>query len=139
MKIKTIRIKTFSNEYLKFPNDTALIWERNFNRYKAPCFTMQIPEEIKLEGIDKISIEILPVKGYYGMKAGKTILKIFMHEHGLLFSDLPSASPDFNIFQSSDIPVEIEVLELLEYNGKPCNNDENYRLDQCKQDFIYQV
>ena len=138
MKIKSIRIKTFSNEYLKLPNDTALIWERNFNRNKAPCFTMQIPEEIKLEGIAKISIEILPAKAFYG-KGGKTILKIFMHKHGLLFSDLPSASPDFNIFQSSDIPVEIEVLELLEYNGEPCNNDENYRLDQCKQEYIYQV
>ena len=32
-----------------------------------------------------------------------------------------------------------ENMKMLDYGGKSCNNDINYKYDRCKQDFIYKV
>ena len=137
MKIYEVTIITFSNSYKESNvlNSTNLEWERFYgNPNFSPCHTMKISKDIVKEGIKSIN---------FGIKSHrfgpKTALAVFMHEVGLLMSDLPSVSPYMTVSSGTLAPVETEVVDLLQYSGQPCTRDINYRLDHCLQNLIYRV
>ena len=137
MKIYEIAIKTFSNSYKisNILNSTHLEWEKYYgNPDFRPCHTMKISKDIVKEGIKSINFGV-----HNSRFSLKTALSIFVHELGLLMSDLPSVSRYMTLSAGTLAPVETEVVDLLQYSGRPCTRDTNYRLDHCLQNLIYRV
>ena len=67
-------------------------------------------------------------------------LSVYVHEQGLLFTDMPDSSPRVtNVMNGFSIPVGHEIVKLQKYNGKMCTNDPNYRLDECRLEYISKV
>ena len=48
-----------------------------------------------------------------------------------------TAAAKFKNIQSAS--VTYESVNLLNYDGKPCNDDIQYNYDECKQEYIYKV
>ena len=143
MRINDIVIKTFSNLYNEsnILNSTLVDWERSYGTpHSHPCHTMKISKNVVKEGIKSINFGIQSNRvSNFGIPKDKTTFLLFVHDVGLLQSDLPSASPNMNFYASTLAPVEIEVVDLLQYNGQPCKRDKNYRWDHCRQNLIYTV
>ena len=91
------------------------------------CFTLQIPENITKEGIYKIHFKCKP---FY---------KLYLHQNGLLKSDMPRGSPGVMYKDVERVRVTHEILQLKTYNKEVCKNDRTYRLDNCRHDYIYKV
>ena len=143
MRINDIVIKTFSNLYnvSNILNTTLVDWERNYGTpHSYPCHTMKISKDVAKEGIKSINFGIQSNSiSTFGIPKDKTTFLLFVHDVGLLQADLPSASPNMNFYAATFAPVEIEVVDLLQYNGQPCKRDKNYRWDHCRQNLIYTV
>ena len=67
-------------------------------------------------------------------------LLIFIHQSGLMFTDLPDAY-SLVIFDSikTSANIEHQFTELLNYKGEKCDQDSKYKLDMCRFDYISQV
>ena len=91
------------------------------------CFTFSIPEHIVHEGISGVAIK------------SKAFNTLYLHKEGTLSAPIPGSSLGAiyaNLYIAS---VTHESIELLNYNGKNCNNNREYNYDKCKQDYIYKV
>ena len=143
MRINDIFIKTFSNSYNEsnILNSTMVDWERSYGTpHSYPCHTMKISKDIVKEGIKSLNFGIHRNSvSNFGIPKDKAAFLLFVHDVGLLQSDLPSACPNMNFYAATLAPIEIEVVDLLQYNGQPCKRDKNYRWDHCRQNLIYKV
>jgi len=127
--IEKISIFTYASNH-NYENESLSI----FNWVEAPyflkrkCFTMIIPEDIIHEGIAKISIT-----------SNQLSVQIHIHELGLFNTDMTGASIKTSYSDLVEAYLSHEVLYLLGYDGKPCNGDSDFRLDLCRQQYIYEV
>ena len=131
--IDYIDLDTYEQETLyKKPNDTSLKWTKTYiNKYRV-CNTMMVSDDrLTNSGILRLTF-------HFG---GWLSHDIYVHQQGLLFSDLPDAYSHSNLFMGGgySIPVRYELEQLLKYDGKPCNNNKEYRLDECQRDYIRKV
>ena len=63
---------------------------------------------------------------------------LYLHQEGTLSAPIPgSLKSEYDEVQQAS--VTHESIELLNYDGKNCNNDVEYNYDKCKQDYIYKV
>ena len=94
-----------------------IYWEFTF------CMIENTPsKQIRTRGISEFKI-----KANYS--------KIFLYQKGWFNSE----SPELKYKDSSHLLVAHEIVHLLDYDNKRCIDDENYRNDICKHDFIYKV
>ena len=131
--IDYIDLDTYEQETLyKKPNDTSLKWTKTYiNKYRV-CNTMMVSDDRLTEsGILRLAFHF----------EGWGSHDIYVHQQGLLFSDLPDAYSHSNLFMGGgySIPVRYELEQLLKYDGKPCNNNKEYKLDECQHDYIRKV
>ena len=129
LEMKSMEISTFTKRHKFNQNEIedALEWSTVPYNGKQICFSMTIPDLILKEGISKIKFEAKPFH------------KVMLHQKGLFRANMPGASPAVWYNEVLRISVTHEILHLLHYDGYPCIQDENYRMDECRQNYIYEV
>jgi hypothetical protein len=129
LEIEMIKVTTYdSNKYNFRPNNlTQLEWKLALGSKYRRCFAFSIPKNIVGEGIEKVYIRSKPFE------------LIYLHKEGTLSAPIPGSSFRANYADLRFAHVTHYSMELLNYDGKRCNNDREYNYDKCKQDFIYKV
>ena len=64
---------------------------------------------------------------------------LYLHQEGTLSAPIPGSLLKSEYDEVQRASVTHESIELLNYDGKNCNNDVEYNYDKCKQDYIYKV
>ena len=131
MRIKNIKIETFDQDtYEMNPNDSTLLWTKVSLNPNVTCNTLTLPDKLKEKGIYTIHLNF----------DDWPELSIHVHQQGLLFTDMPDSTPylsDASIGYS--VPVLHKIVQLQKYNGKICNDSLNYKLDECRLEYIKKV
>ena len=117
-------VGSYSNYHIRPSNLSILELKVAFSVPNHRCFTLSIPEHIVREGINEVQIH------------SKAFDKMYLHKEGALSAQIPGSQSSARY---ADLYVIHESIELLNYDGKHCNNDAEYNHDQCKQDYIYKV
>ena len=143
----TTGIEDFGLQYFRFTtfdlkvhydtDDASLKWNKannlDFDVVNGQCYTLTFPQEIIKLGIFKLEFFF----------ESNMFINLFVHQEGLFGTDLPAACPTKTLHLYGNeillIPMKYELLSLLQYDGQNCNNERNYKLDQCRDDFIHQV
>ena len=131
LKIERIQIFTNagSNDYHDI-QPSFLEWKLALITSIGPyqrCFTFSMPDNIVHEGILGVRIISQPFNTLY------------LHKEGTLTAPIPGSSLGATYADLYIASVTHESIELINYDGKNCNNDGEYNYDKCKQDYIYKV
>ena len=116
-----------------FDENTHWIWPENLTlklATKIPdqrCFTFSIPENIVGEGIEEVGIWSKPFE------------LLYLHKEGVLSALIPGGSFRVKYADIAQARVNHESIELLNYDGKNCNDRKDYSYDNCKQNYIHKV
>ena len=133
LNIEKFKIFTFDQNFIEVDsNDSSLIWETLAEDFSYYCFTVSMPRETIILGIQQINVIL--------KKA--TNLVVYVHLHGLLSTDMSDSWPEVYLstyYTSHLIPVGHEIVQLQKYNKEPCNDDINYQLDKCRLEYIHKV
>ena len=131
LEIERIVIWTFADNH--FADDNHVIGPENLRlklAIKIPdqrCFTFSIPENIVAEGIEVVGIRSKPFES------------IYLHKEGTLSALIPGGSFRAKYANIVKARVNHESIELLNYDGKNCNDSKDYNYDDCKQNYIHKV
>ena len=129
--IELIEIYTYAgsdNYYRIQPSNWSFLeWKLALLIPYQRCFTFSIPNNIVYEGVRVV---------YITSKAFDTL---YLHKEGTLSAPTPGSSSKSKYADLYAASVTHESVELLNYDGKNCNNDGEYNYDKCKQDYIYKV
>ena len=106
---------------------TPLEWKLALTSQNQRCFTFSIPDSIVFEGISNVAI------------TSKAIDTLILHKEGTLSAPIPGSSLRAKYADLYKASVTHQSIELLNYDGKNCNNDGDYNYDQCKENYIYKV
>ena len=68
----------------------------------------------------------------------KNIVVAFLHQRGLYRTDMMPESA-VEIAAVEKVSVTHEQINVLDFDGEPCNGERNYRLDVCKRNIITKV
>ena len=88
-----------------------------------------MPDNIVREGISYVTIY------------SKAFDTLFLHKEGTFLASITGLQSSISA-RYADLyvaSVTHESIELLNYDGKHCNNDDEYNYDQCRQDYLYKV
>ena len=64
---------------------------------------------------------------------------LFLHKYDMMSAPVPAATAAAKFKNVQSASVTYESVNLLNYDGKPCNDDMRYNYDDCKQEYIYKV
>ena len=135
LEIKRIKIFTHANDAGSGSNYDIRPSNLSFLEWKAAptghrrCFTISIPDNIVREGVRYVKIN------------SKAFDTLYLHKEGTLMASISGLGSSLKA-RYADLyraAVTHESIELLDYDGKHCNNDNEYNYDQCQQDYIYKV
>lgn len=125
LEIEKLSIKTFKQK-LEFNTTLAmefLQWTSiNLELESMACFELKIPENIRSEGISEVKIQA-------------NYKKVFLYQEGWFNSE----SPELMYNDTSNLIVSHEIVHLLDYDSKPCIEDDNYKNHICRHEVIYKV
>ena len=130
LDIEWIRIKTFTKTHEFRSNNITevLVWENIVpSGSSRKCFRIIIPKKIATEGIASIRFH------------SKPFLMLYVHQNGLFRSNMAGSSPKAYYNEFYKMTVTHEVLELLDYGGDKCMDNNDYEYDMCRQNYIFQV
>ena len=116
-------------DYLPQINQNLSIFQYNLalmSQYQR-CFSFAISDYIVRQGIKSVVIYSKPFE------------KLYLHNEGTISAPIPGSSMSAKYADLYRAWVTRESIELLNYDGKNCNNDDDYNYDKCKQDYIYKV
>ena len=137
LRIDYIDLETYDQETLtKYPNDASLKWTKTYIDKDRVCNTMMLSDDrLTKSGIFWLAFHF---KRWEGLNPTYTI---YVHQQGLLFTDVPDAYSNAKLWQGTgfSIPVGYELEQLQKYDGEPCNNSMEYRLDECRLEYIRKV
>ena len=134
--IKSIQIYTYAlSDNFYWIQSGNLEWKLALTRPYQRCFTFSIPDDIVREGIQKVGVEGIEKVGV----VSKAIDTLYLHKEGTLSAPIPGSLLKLKYEEIYEASVTHESIELLNYDGKNCNNDGEYNYDKCKQDYIYKV
>ena len=134
--IKGIQIYTYalSDNYYWIQSGN-LEWKLALTRPYQRCFTFSIPDDIVREGIERVGVDGIKKVGV----VSKAFDTLYLHKEGTLSAPIPGSLLKSRYEEIYEASVTHESIELLNYDGKNCNNDGEYNYDKCKQDYIYKV
>lgn len=128
-------ITTFDSEKLLIPQinvSSFFHWSNIPSRERGQCWTLTLPLQIIQRGIFQIQFSTFDNTSY----------ELFIHGSGAFLTDLPNGSPSI-ILESpmhvENMPVNHEMVRLLDYDGERCIADDRYQLDRCRDDHIAKV
>ena len=91
---------------------------------------MTVPQNLVEKGIYKIMFEF---HDYPELEA-------YIHQKGLLFTDMPDSYLHIiGVGAGYDVMVSHEVVQMQRYNKGMCLYEPNYRLDECRLEYIKKV
>jgi hypothetical protein len=132
LEFEEVWIRTFVADH-SFSKEEFQLWEwklsRNVQQVGSRCFSFSIPEHIVLEGI--VLVKIQPSK--------RSLKMLFLHKYDMISAPVPGATAAAKFKDIKIASVTYESVNLLNYDGKPCNDDNRYNYDDCKQEYIYKV
>ena len=104
-----------------YSNDSSLRWTPIYRTQLNDCLTLSMPENLIKVGIFVISIIIPnpPIRN----------LSVYVHQKGLLFTDIPDA---WQPLEASVTSIVHEVEDLLDFDAEQCEDSMNYIYDQCQ-------
>ena len=133
LEFEEIWIRTFVTDH-SFSLEEIKLWKwkvsRNVQQINSRCFSFSIPEHIALEGIVLVKIE---------PSTRKSLKMLFLHKYDMISAPVPGATAAAKFKNIQSATVTYESVNLLNYDGKPCNDDIQYNYDDCKQEYIYKV
>ena len=91
------------------------------------CFTFTMPKDVVSQGINRII--------FYSKPFGKFQL----HAKGLFWVEMFGSQAEMYYKDIVRVKLQLERIQLLQFNGEPCNDDPNYRYDECRQRYIHKV
>lgn len=139
LNLDNIVVWTFSNENFPLNYSMQDLWEVKPFRENGNCYTLKIPKDIVEMGISIVNIRS---RGFQPIFKSQTKLDLFIHDQGLLLNDLPhgsSAGMRLEAPLTVTIPIDHEIIQLLDYDGHTCVPDQNYQLSECRHGFIFNV
>ena len=125
-----IRITTFEGDYI-FDSKTYKSLEWNDAQWNGKgraerCFTLTMPKKLISEGISE-----------FKFKSRNTIVAL-LHGKGLYRSDMmPESAVEISAVEI--VSVTHEQINMLDFDGEPCNSESNYTLAHCKMNIITKV
>ena len=122
MNVEWVEIKTYADSKYEFNSTAALELFQLKRKSSDYCFELAIPDELKNEGVSKISLQAEFRKAYFYQKGW-----------------IPSDRPKVYYKDASKLILKHELVHLKDYDGKPCIEDYDYRHDICRLDFIQNV
>ena len=123
LNIELVEIKTFAGRELKFNSTMALeLFKSKRLGSNKHCFELAVTSELKNEGINKIKIQA-------------EIRKFYVYQKGWI----PAGKPKVYYKDASKLLIKHELIQLKDYDGKPCIEDLDYRNDICRREFIQNV
>ena len=130
LELKKVTIVTFEGRY-DFDSKTykSLDWNEaqwNGKGRAERCFTLTIPNKLIREGISELTFK------------SKKTEAIFLHQKGLYRTDMMPEST-VQISAVEIVSITHEQINVLDFDGEPCNGERNYTLDQCKINNITKV
>ena len=109
-----------------------LIWQEFFHKkfHNGKCFTLTFDQDIMNEVISRVHV------------TGDRNICLFVHVHEQSsFAWNMQSTQKFIIWSNSEImvSVDLETFELIDFHGIPCNNNDDYNLQYCLDNYVYEV
>ena len=135
--IEKFKIRTFDQDsHSLYLNDSSLTWKPLYLYPLQDCLTLSMPENIRKLGIHSIDSYLVPEGPFSN-------LMVYVHQNGLQFTDTPDAMRSLEVSRKGGLSVAIslyhDVVELLKYDGEQCENDKDYKLNECKLEYVEQA
>ena len=123
LNVEWVEIKTFTGKKLKFNSTTALeLFQSKRLGSGNYCFELAVPNKLKNEGVSKVKIQA-------------EFKKLYFYQKGWM----PADKPKVYYTDASKLVIKHELVQLKDYDGKPCIEDSDYRNDICRSEFIQNV
>ena len=126
LEIAQIGIKTY-NENIHWISPENLNLKLATKISDQRCFTFSIPRNIVGEGVEEVAIWSKPFE------------LLYLHKEGTLSALIPGGSFRAKYAAVAFARINHESIELLNYDGKNCNDSKDYNYDNCKQNYIHKV
>lgn len=138
-QLDSIVLQSFDNRYYLLSLTNPDLWTVKPFRENGNCYTLKVPKEFVESGISTVNIRS---RGFKPLDRHPTKLDLFIHDHGLFLNDLPhgsSAGMRLEAPLTVSIPVDHEIIQLLDYDGHTCASTKNYHLSDCRHNVIFNV
>ena len=116
-----VQVASFDMSKIVFNNNIAALFSPIDKSGYGRCYTFQPPEQSLKDGI-------------YRMKfIFKAEARVFVNNNGVL-GVKPSAETrfvDISLKTSTKANIDHSLYKVLDFQGSPCNNEKEYRLDKC--------
>ena len=119
--IRHFRIDARTHEdQMIFSNDTAYILPVDMIHY-GRCYTFNLPSRTQRDGVSKIILTLVPTA------------RVFVHNKGVLSMDADARSQfaDVGSYKKYYFNVEHNNYKMLDLDGKLCEDEQDYSLDEC--------
>ena len=123
LNVEWVEIKTYSGSKHEFNSTTALeLFQSKRLGSGDYCFELAVPNGVKDEGVSKVKIQA-------------EFRKWYLYQKGWMSADKPKVYKA----DASKLVVQHELVQLKDYDGKPCIDNSDYRNDKCRSEFIQSV
>jgi hypothetical protein len=123
LNVEWVEIKTYAGGKHKFNSTTALkMFQSNRLGSGNYCFELDVPNELKDEGVSKVKVQA-------------EFRKLYLYQKGWMAADKPKVY----YTDASKLILQHELVQLKDYDGKPCIDNSDYRNDECRSKFIQSV
>ena len=114
-----IDARTHENQII-FPNDTASFLPVDMRNY-GRCYTFNLPSRTQRDGVSKITFFLV------------SEVRVFVHNKGDLSmnEDARSQFADAGPYKKTFFNVEHNIYKMLDLDGKLCEDEQDYSLDEC--------
>ena len=121
LNIEWVEIETFERE-LEFNSTMALELFQTKRLGSNYCFELAVPNGVKDEGVSKVKLQA-------------EFRKWYLYQKGWMSAD----KPKIYYTDASKLVIQHELVQLKDYDGKPCIDNSDYRNDKCRSEFIQSV
>ena len=123
LNVEWVEIKTYAGGKHKFNSTMALeMFQSKRLGSGNYCFELAVPNELKDEGVSKVKVQA-------------EFRKLYLYQKGWMAADKPKVY----YTDASKLILQHELVQLKDYDGKPCIDDSDYRNDICRSEFIQNV
>ena len=114
-----IDARTHERQYI-FPNETASFLPVDMRNY-GRCYTFNLPSTTQRDGVSKMAVFLV------------SEVRVFVHNKGVLSmsADARSQFADAGPYKKIFLNVEHNIYKMLDLDGKMCEDEQDYSLDEC--------
>ena len=119
--ISAAKVKSFNKSTTWFSGNETALFSPVDVRFHGQCYTFLPPEQNLKDGINQINF-------YVRAKA-----RVFVNNKGVLGVKPPAETKFVDIYLNTTTKANVDhsLHKVLDFQGSPCNNEKEYRLDKC--------